>query len=285
MDYSFVANTARIALYDDMLSSPRIVEVPPANTMDFIGELSSQIYNLSREMGGGIPFSAIRQVTENFIHAEFREIVVSIMDDGNTIRFTDQGPGIRDKQRAQMPGFSSATEEMKQYIDGVGSGLPIVREYLDVKHGTLTLDDNLNGGSVVTLSLIPQDASSQAQPALTPTSAGVSDITSATAFSPVEATTAASPTIALPNGAYGARGAHPMPAHLVTAALSRRGMQILSLFKHDETLGVQDISTMTDIPLSSTHSELRKLEEAGLIEKLGKKRVLSDLGRSVVESL
>lgn len=285
MDYSFVANTARIALYDDMLSSPRIVEVPPANTMDFIGDLSSQIYNLSREMGGGIPFSAIRQVTENFIHAEFREIVVSIMDDGNTIRFTDQGPGIRDKQRAQMPGFSSATEEMKQYIDGVGSGLPIVREYLDVKHGTLTLDDNLNGGSVVTLSLIPQDASSQAQPALTPTSAGVSDITSATAFAPVEATTAASPTIALPNGAYGARGAHPMPAHLVTAALSRRGMQILSLFKHDETLGVQDISTMTDIPLSSTHSELRKLEEAGLIEKLGKKRVLSDLGRSVVESL
>lgn len=285
MDYSFVANTARIALYDDMLSSPRIVEVPPANTMDFIGELSSQIYNLSREMGGGIPFSAIRQVTENFIHAEFREIVVSIMDDGNTIRFTDQGPGISDKQRAQLPGFSSATEEMKQYIDGVGSGLPIVREYLDVKHGTLTLDDNLNGGSVVTLSLIPQDASSQAQPALTPTSAGVSDIASAAAFSPVGATTAASPTIALPNGAYGARGAHPMPAHLVTAALSRRGMQILSLFKHDETLGVQDISTMTDIPLSSTHSELRKLEEAGLIEKLGKKRVLSDLGRSVVESL
>ena len=46
-----------------------------------------------------------------------------------------------------------------------------------------------------------------------------------------------------------------------------------------------DISTMTDIPLSSTHTELRKLEEAGLIDKLGKKRVLSTLGRSVVGSL
>ena len=40
VDYSFVPSTARIALYDDMLSSPRIVEVPPAETMDFIGALS-----------------------------------------------------------------------------------------------------------------------------------------------------------------------------------------------------------------------------------------------------
>lgn len=285
MDYSFVANTARIALYDDMLSSPRIVEVPPANTMDFIGELSSQIYNLSREMGGGIPFSAIRQVTENFIHAEFREIVVSIMDAGNTIRFTDQGPGISDKQRAQLPGFSSATEEMKQYIDGVGSGLPIVREYLDVKHGTLTLDDNLNGGSVVTLSLIPQDASTQMQAASTQAAAYAPTATPSTVFPSSAATSASSSAAAAPNRAYAAPEMRPVPANLVTAALSRRGMQILGLFKHDETLGVQDISTMTGIPLSSTHSELRKLEEAGLIDKLGKKRVLSDLGRSVVESL
>lgn len=286
MDYSFVANTARIALYDDMLSSPRIVEVPPANTMDFIGELSSQIYNLSREMGGGIPFSAIRQVTENFIHAEFREIVVSIMDAGNTIRFTDQGPGISDKQRAQLPGFSSATEEMKQYIDGVGSGLPIVREYLDVKHGTLTLDDNLNGGSVVTLSLIPQDTSTQAHAASA--QAAVYAPTAASSIASPSSAAAglvSSPTTAAPSAAYAPQGMHPVPANLVTAALSRRGMQILGLFRHDETLGVQDISTMTDIPLSSTHSELRKLEEAGLIDKLGKKRVLSDLGRSVAESL
>lgn len=286
MDYSFVANTARIALYDDMLSSPRIVEVPPANTMDFIGELSSQIYNLSREMGGGIPFSAIRQVTENFIHAEFREIVVSIMDAGNTIRFTDQGPGISDKQRAQLPGFSSATEEMKQYIDGVGSGLPIVREYLDVKHGTLTLDDNLNGGSVVTLSLIPQGTSTQAHTASAQAAVYAPTVAPSIASpSSAAAGLVSSPTTAAPSAAYAPQGMHPVPANLVTAALSRRGMEILGLFKHDETLGVQDISTMTDIPLSSTHSELRKLEEAGLIDKLGKKRVLSDLGRSVVESL
>ncbi|WP_241156050.1 MULTISPECIES: ATP-binding protein [unclassified Adlercreutzia] len=253
MDYSFVPNAARIALYDDMLSSPQIIEVPPANTTNFIGELSSQIYNLSRQAGGGIPFSAIKQVTENFIHADFREIVVSIMDDGNTIRFTDQGPGISDKQRAQLPGFSSATEEMKKYIDGVGSGLPIVREYLDVKHGTLTLDDNLNGGSVVTLSLTPQKTSNfeKHTPNIPTTTSQVSNI----------------------------------PSEIVLSSLSKRSQQILSLFKNESTLGVQDISNMTDIPLSSTHSELRKLEESGIIEKLGKKRILSNLGRNIIESL
>ena len=310
MDYSFVTSTARIALYDDMLSSPRIVEIPPADTMDFIGQLSSQIYNLSREMGGGIPFSAIRQVTENFIHAEFREIVVSIMDEGNTIRFTYQGPGISDKQRAQLPGFSSATEEMKRYIDGVGSGLPIVREYLDVKHGTLTLDDNLNGGSVVTLSLTPQENAAPMQ-----ANAGMPGLIEAQAQAPAFATSApvgAIPAYSAPanngnmgmaamnpavagnapigNGVTNAEQAHAahtgvIPPEMVTATLSKRGQQILALFRNEGTLGVQDISTMTDIPLSSTHTELRKLEEAGLIDKLGKKRVLSTLGRSVVGSL
>ncbi len=46
------------------------------------------------------------------------------MDKGNTIRFADQGPGIAHKDLVQEPGFSSATEPMKRYIRGVGSGLP-----------------------------------------------------------------------------------------------------------------------------------------------------------------
>ena len=41
---------------------------------------------------------------------------------------------------------------MKSYIRGVGSGLPIVKEYLDFTHGTITIEDNLGSGSVVTIS-------------------------------------------------------------------------------------------------------------------------------------
>ena len=83
--------------------------------------------------------------------------MVSILDKGNTIRFADHGPGIPSKEKAQMPGFSSAVEPMKNYIRGVGSGLPIVREYLESSHGTITIEDNLGTGAVVTVSLVREE--------------------------------------------------------------------------------------------------------------------------------
>ena len=43
---------------------------------------------------------------------------------------------------------------MKRYIRGVGSGLPIVRDYLDTTHGYIEIEDNINKGSVATISLI-----------------------------------------------------------------------------------------------------------------------------------
>ena len=127
-DYSFVDSIARVALYDDLKSAPRITKIEPAPTNDYIEKLTVTIHEQSKLAGGKIPYSVIREVSENFIHAQFREIVVSILDDGNTIRFADQGPGITEKEKAQKPGFSSAIEPMKNYIRGVGSGFPIVRD-------------------------------------------------------------------------------------------------------------------------------------------------------------
>ena len=131
-DFTYVPTIARIALYDDLRSAPRITEIQPATTAEYIENLASKIYEQAKLAGGTIPYTVIREVTENFIHARFAEIIVSILDQGNTIRFADQGPGINQKEKAQLPGFTSAIEPMKRYIRGVGSGLPIVREYLDV---------------------------------------------------------------------------------------------------------------------------------------------------------
>lgn len=152
-DYSFVETTARIAAYDDMKSAPRITNIEPAPTVDFIEKLTTTVYEQSKLSGGNIPYTLIREVSENFIHAQFREIVVSILDSGNTIRFADQGPGIKEKEKAQQPGFSSAIEPMKHYIRGVGSGLPIVKDYLDNQHGSIIIEDNLVSGAVVTITL------------------------------------------------------------------------------------------------------------------------------------
>lgn len=153
-DYSFVDATARVALYDDLKSAPRITKVLPAGTNEFIENLATTVYEQSKLAGGHIPYTLIREVSENFIHAQFREIVVSILDDGNTVRFADQGPGIAEKEKAQQPGFSSAIEPMKEYIRGVGSGFPIVKDYLDDREGSIVIEDNLTTGAVVTVSLV-----------------------------------------------------------------------------------------------------------------------------------
>ena len=169
-DYSYVAASARVALYDDMKSAPRITKIEPAPTASFIENLTDCIYNQAKQAGGSLSYTIIREVTENFIHARFKDIVVSILDDGNTIRFADQGPGIEEKEKAQEPGFSSATEPMTEYIRGVGSGLPIVRDYIDERHGTITIEDNLRAGSVVTISLKEKKRPEQPQPERKPSS-------------------------------------------------------------------------------------------------------------------
>lgn len=243
VDFSYVDANARIAVYDDLRSAPRVLTVGPAATNEFIESLASNTYEQAQKCGSHIPYTVIREVSENFIHARFTEIIVSILDKGETIRFADQGPGIPQKEKAQLPGFSSATEPMKHYIRGVGSGLPIVKDYLSLSNGTITIEDNLTAGAVVTISLVqtPQPVQQSSESA-----------------------------------------APKMPA----PPLNQREKQFLGLFLDEGALGVTDLVRLTDLPQSSTYNELKKLEEAGLVEKAeGRKRILTDFGFQVASSL
>lgn len=158
-----VRHPARIAVYDDAAAAPRVVVVEPKDVRSYLEEITLQVTQLAQGQGGMIPFMVIREIVENFIHAYFIEPTISILDHGNTIRFSDQGPGIREKERALQYGTTSATEEMRHYIRGVGSGLPYAQQYMIDKGGSLAIDDNIQGGTVVTISTRPQDAH-QAQP-------------------------------------------------------------------------------------------------------------------------
>lgn len=160
-DYSQVLNPARVAVYDDPLIAPRIITIQPTTTTEFIQNLAVCIDEQARRMGGNISYTVILEVTENFIHAQFREIVVSILDGGNTIRFTDQGPGIPDVEKAVRPGFTSAIEPMKHFIRGVGSGLPIVHDWVELKNGRITIDSNIGNGAAVTISLVEEPQPSE----------------------------------------------------------------------------------------------------------------------------
>ena len=143
---------ARIAVYDDAAAAPRVVVIDPTDVRSYLEEITSEVNRLAREQGGSIPFMVIREIVENFIHAYFVAPTISILDGGNTIRFSDQGPGIKEKERALEYGTTSATEEMKQFIRGVGSGLPYVNQYMIDKGGSLTIEDNIATGVIVTIS-------------------------------------------------------------------------------------------------------------------------------------
>lgn len=143
---------ARIAIYDDASAAPRVVVIEPKDVRAYLEEITLQVTQLAQAQGGTIPFMVIREIVENLIHAYFIQPTVSILNHGNTIRFSDQGPGIREKSLALQYGTTSATEEMRRYIRGVGSGLPYVQQYMYDKGGSLRIEDNLAGGTVVTIS-------------------------------------------------------------------------------------------------------------------------------------
>lgn len=332
--FNHVDTIARIAVYDDLLSSPRIIDIQPNTTREYIDDIASTVYTAAKESGGAIPYSIILQVAENFIHSYFSEVVVTIINNGNTIRFADQGPGIADKQKVKNPGFSSATAEMKRTINGVGSGLPIVSEYMETMHGSIKIEDNIDSGAVITISLDPnaapapvgqtqppqaqpqyqqpqqqvqqgyyqQEAQQQLQPQYQPSfnevqmqpSTMVDQMASAQPPMqamqtmqqvPQQATTqqpvqqAVASTQQSTKRVVAPQTQEPISTgRLIRAMISERGMDILRLFEFEDVWRVTDISAELDFAPSTVHNELKKLEEAGMIAKLGKKRVVTELG-------
>jgi len=152
---------ARIAVYDNMRSIPRIVDLSYNNIPDFINETSQKTYNLSHEIGGRIPYTIIKEIIENLIHAEFKEVVITILERGDYIIITDQGPGIEDKEKAFLPGYTSATTKMKEYIRGVGSGFPIVKETITFSGGSIDVKDNIKNGTVISLRILQPEKNRQ----------------------------------------------------------------------------------------------------------------------------
>jgi len=244
-----VRTRARIAVYDDLLSAPRVIDIDPAPVLRFIEAIASETYERAQQLGGRLPYTAIREIAENFIHADFKECTVSILDRGDTIRFSDRGPGIERKLLVLQPGVTSADERMRRYIRGVGSGFPIVREYLAVNHGSLRIDDNAVDGVVVTLPLLP--------------AAGVAPAT------PPEALAA------IPDQAT-----WPRPeAEEQSGPVDRRSAEALGVIAELGAAGPTDLTGPLGVSTATAYRLLESLEAAGLLEKTtNRKRILSNAG-------
>lgn len=157
-----VKNPVRLAYYPANSTVPKIEDVFSPNLTELMDLVASKTYRYLQEEASLIPFTALKEVVENLIHASFKDSIVSIMDFGQVVRVADGGPGISEKERALLPGFTTASTEMRKFIRGVGCGLPLAKELVSALGGNLLIEDNLKRGTVVTIYLPSQKISGEA---------------------------------------------------------------------------------------------------------------------------
>ncbi len=253
---------ARIAVYDNMRSIPRIIDLRFTGIDSFINETSQKTYSISHDIGGKIPYTIIKEIIENLIHADFKETIITILDSGNHIIVSDQGPGIEDKEKALLPGYTSATSKMKEYIRGVGSGFPIVKETITFSGGSIDVKDNIRKGTVVSLKLNQASFNNdlQAPPATTynePTSSRKKPEEEAQAVS---------------------------SDRFEDLELSDRQRKILFITLELEEAGPSTIARELGFSLSTSYRELIHLEKNRLLDSSGNgKRKLSKKGIKYLE--
>ena len=107
---------------------------------DFVnaGESSCKVRNTLREIG--IESDLVRRIAIAAYEAEMNIVMyahhgtmqVNVYKDKILLTIDDAGPGIEDIDQAMQPGFSTATEEMREMGFGAGMGLPNMKKNADV---------------------------------------------------------------------------------------------------------------------------------------------------------
>jgi DNA-binding transcriptional ArsR family regulator len=240
----------RVAVYPRG-GGPEITEVSAANprsaTQKFTGFVSERV----RGAGGNVPEESIREVVENLIHADYRGVVISVLEDGNVVRVSDKGPGVENKSRAMEYGFSGATPGALGEIRGIGAGLGIARAAAERAGGQVIIEDNIGGGTVVTVSVSDDGPVAEE-----------------------EETAAEAP----PRRRY--------PDGVPRMNISERQQKVLITVLECGEVGPSTVADRLEISVSTAYRDLSVLEEHGLVlaDESGK-RLISPLGRDLVEAI
>ncbi|NLA15718.1 MAG: anti-sigma regulatory factor [Bacteroidales bacterium] len=102
------------------------------------GAASSQVRRTLKELG--VDASVIKRVVVALYEAEVNivahaykgEIMAQISPERVFLKLTDEGPGIPDIEKAMTPGYSTASQEVREMGFGAGMGLPNISRNADV---------------------------------------------------------------------------------------------------------------------------------------------------------
>ena len=240
----------RIAVYPRS-GAPEVTEVAAANPGSATAKFTRLVMDEVRVAGGRVPEEAVREVVENLMHAEYRGVVISVLEDGNVVRVSDKGPGVQHKDRAMEFGFSGATPEALREIRGVGAGLGIARAAAEKVGGTVTLEDNIGGGTVTTITVAgDREAKKEQEPS------------------------------------QSAPTQRRYPDGVPRMNISERQQKVLITVLECGEVGPSTVAERLEISVSTAYRDLSVLEEHGLVvtDESGK-RVISPLGKDYVEAI
>jgi len=243
---------ARVVLYPQA-GEPEISEVSAASAGAAAAKLTKLVANSVEELRGRVPESAVREVVENLIHAGYKGVVISVLDGGNTVRVSDKGPGVDQKERAFEFGFSGAMTEVLPQIRGIGAGLGMARAAVEKVGGTITIEDNIGGGTVVTISApTEKDGNGEARGPRAP--------------------------VGRPKQRY--------PDAVPKMHISGRQEKVLITVLESGEVGPSTVAERLEISVSTAYRDLSQLEEQGLVLAAESgKRIITPLGRDVVEAI
>ena len=154
---------------------------------------------------------------------------------------------------------------MKSFIRGVGFGLPYAQQYMVEKGGSLTLEDNISGGTIVTLST---RRSKDAHIQTLPTQEDVEEITVnqvEQAISRVSHTIPQQPVTQLPN-----------------LVLTDRAKLVLQYLSEHEWVGATELTSAYGLSTPTWSRELKSLVNIGIIGKIGQKYKLTTIGETLL---
>lgn len=245
--------SARVVVYPDG-GEPEVVEVAAANPRSATAKFTRIVSEKVGEAGGKVPEQSVREVVENLVHAGYRGVVISVLEGGNVVRVSDKGPGVENKRRAMEFGFSGAAPETLGEIRGVGAGLGMARAAAEKAGGTVTIEDNIGGGTVATVAVLGE--------------AGPSAVAEETP-----------PPREVPQQ-------RRYPGGVPRMNISERQQKVLITVLECGEVGPSTVAEQLEISVSTAYRDLSVLEEHGLVvaDESGK-RYVSPLGRDLVGAI
>jgi predicted transcriptional regulator len=241
----------RVAVYPNT-GEPEVTEVSAASPRSASSKFSGLLMEKVKAAGGRVPEEALRELVENLIHAGFRGVVISVLEGGNVVRISDKGPGVENKTRAFEFGFSGATPEALREIRGVGAGLGLARAAAGKVGGTVTLEDNIGGGTVATVAVGETSQATDSSKLTTPPPA--------------------------PQRKY--------PDVVPKMNISERQQKVLITVLECGEVGPSTVADRLETSVSTAYRDLSVLEEHGLVTSAESgKRVITPLGRDLVEAI